>query len=121
MSKRPPNTLDKITPSSPEKKHATQINSDLISASYVTIQRSAGSCWTGLLICQKCQIKPTHYLLLNDWLMELYCGTCNSKWKVCTICPFNKKQFFNINDVKRHQQQNSHQKNPKKRRYHTWM
>ena len=108
MSKRPPIPLDKIPSSSPEKKHATEINTGLRPASYVMIQQDAGSCWTGLLICQKCKMKPTSYALLNDWFMELHCGKCNRRYKVCTLCPFNKKQFFNVNDVKKHKNQHSH-------------
>ena len=91
MSKRPPIPSDKIPSSSSKKKHATEINTGLRPESYVMIQRDAGSCWTGLLICQKCKMKPTSYALLNDWFMELHCGKCNRRYKVCTLCPFNKK------------------------------
>ena len=115
MSKRPP-TPEKIISSSHEKKPATLKPKALTPASYSRIQQAGGSCWTGLLICQKCQMKPTSYYV-DNWLMELHCSNCNNRYQVCTLCSSNRKQFFSFNDVKKHANQNSH-KNNYVQRYH---
>ena len=107
----------KINSSSHEKKPATLKPKALTPASYSRIQQTGGSCWTGLLICQKCQMKPTSYYV-DNWLMELHCSNCNNRYQVCTLCSSNRKQFFSFNDVKKHANQNSYQKRNYVQRYH---
>ena len=46
----------------------------------------------------------------NDWIMEMYCATCDKYFAVCTLCPANKKQFLNREDVINHTRLNSHKK-----------
>ena len=115
MSKRPP-TPEKINSSSHEKKPATLKPKALTPASYSRIQQAGGSCWTGLLICQKCQMKPTSYYV-DNWLMELHCSNCNNRYQVYTLCSSNRKQFFSFNDVKKYANQHSHQKRTNQRMF----
>ena len=66
-----------LTKYSSAKKDTAMMPGSLVSASYVTIQQAAGNFWTGLLICQKCKIKPSSYAL-HGVLMELHCSKCNT-------------------------------------------
>ena len=99
------------------KKMATLKPKALTPASYSRIQQAGGSFWIGLLIYQKCQMKPTSYYI-DNWLMELHCSNCNNRYQVCTLYSSNWKQFFSISDVKKHAIQYSRQKKNFIQRYH---
>ena len=102
MSKRSPSSQDVFSSSSP-----------LIPGNRYEIQHAGKSCWSALLICQECNTHPSHFSGLEDkeFFLHLYCAHCNSSFFVCTICPLNRKQFFTLHDISKHERLKCHQRN----------
>ena len=111
MSKRPPSPS--ILLDSSKKISASLAPNLFVHCTYTELQNAAGSCWTGLLICQKCQVVSSNYGFFekNDtWLMALQCVNCNDVFKVCTLCSTNRTQFIKQIDVDKHKRLKSHKK-----------
>ena len=106
MSKRPPNFSKPDLKQSSNKKKCT----------YVELQAASKSCWTGLLVCQKCHAIPQRYERDHEfsWSLELFCDNCRTSFKICTFCPNNTKQFHTNEKLKKHCYLKSHVKTVKR-------
>ena len=112
MSKRPP-SFDNQN-SSKKKSQDSNIEENV---THAALLQAAGSCWSGLLACQRCKQIPDSYSCSasdDNWLMELCCKRCQKSFQVCTTCANNRKQFIDMNDVRNHSKLLSHRKRVRK-------
>ena len=71
----------------------------------------AKKCWSGLLTCTSCCTFASHYSGSDHgfpWSLQLYCDNCENTFSICTLCPLNKRQFHNQNDLLKHHNTRSH-------------
>jgi len=46
-----------------------------------------------------------------EWLIDLMCLKCKSKWYICSVCSNVKTQLTTSNQIRRHQYGKEHKKN----------
>ena len=108
--------VKKMSKRSPSSQDVYSSNSSLVPGNRYEIQQAGNACWSALLLCQDCKTHPSHFSCLDDmkFFLHLYCVQCDSAFYVCTICPLNRKQFFTMHDMSKHERCRSHQRNLKK-------